>query len=506
MDKRLEEWRSRAAIVVILLVAAFLRLYRIRDYLTFLGDEGRDALVWHHMVTQGKFTFLGPTASVGGFYLGPIYYYLALPFYWIWRDPVGPAIFVALMGVATVGLIFYTARRWFGEVAGFVSAWLYTIAALVVRYSRASWNPNPLPFFSLLGVVLLWERQKRWSWMRNIIAGVCLGIAWQLHYLSVILAPVYVIVVVVKNLTEEGSLPFTKRIHYSLIELCQLSLGWVIGFSPFLAFEIYHHFPNIRTILEFVTRPGGKVLSFEAIGVTRSFLRHVNELFFHVFLWPDGLVSVLTSVIATMFGTWYIVIKKQWGFLLWFFLGLATFSLYQGSISDYYFGFLFPAPFLFLGAVAQYVWNHTVVGKPTVLLLASLLTIDQAMRWPIHQAPNRILEQTQRVAEVISGLSSGREYNFALITGGNSDHAYRYFLERMGRTPVPLEQKITDQLIAVCEKPEPDCQPLGNPVWEVAGFGRAEISKEQQVPPGLTVYRLIHHESSIDLIGKPAIH
>ena len=132
------------------------------------------------------------------------------------------------------------------------------------------------------------------------------------------------------------------------------------------------------------------------------------------------------------------------------------------------------------------------------------LTIDQFTRWPFVKNPNRLLEQTEGVAQEVSNLSGGQRYNFALITGGNSDHAYRYFLERMGRRPTPLEEMVSEQLIAVCEKPKPDCQPLGNSVWEVAGFGRSEVVAERTAPPGLTIYRMVHYESSIDMIGKPA--
>src|SRR5882672_8128859 len=92
------EWMSSKlftfiALVVILLIGAYLRLYKIPDYMNFLGDEGRDVLVVKHMIVDHKFTLLGPTASVGGFFLGPIYYYFMLPFLWLWHlDPAGPAV------------------------------------------------------------------------------------------------------------------------------------------------------------------------------------------------------------------------------------------------------------------------------------------------------------------------------------------------------------------------------------------------------------------------------
>src|SRR6266550_6434571 len=91
-------------LILILLLAAFMRLYRISDYMTFLGDEGRDVLVAKGIL-EGHFTLLGPRSSAGDFFMGPIYYYFITPFLWLWHlDPVGPAVMVAVFGAATVFL------------------------------------------------------------------------------------------------------------------------------------------------------------------------------------------------------------------------------------------------------------------------------------------------------------------------------------------------------------------------------------------------------------------
>lgn len=538
----------RILLAAIILLATFLRLFRLRDYLPFLGDEGRDALVWLHMVRDGEFTFLGPTASVGGFYLGPIYYYMALPFYWVWQDPVGPAYFVALVGVATVWLVYHVGRRWFGEIAGLTASFIYAIASLVVRYSRSSWNPNPLPFFSLLGAYWVATGVRERKWWKILGAGVCLGIAWQLHYLALILVPVFVVIVLVELFVLKGptlqqgrtlSSVALRFSSFSFLSFFFLLLGWSLGFSMFLAFEIYHNFPNTRTVIEFVTRPQGSVLDWEPFGLIRSIVRNVNRLYFTVFSWPDTIVNKILALVSVSLGALFAVSRKQpaplhldtvpvqskrendifqqkvktksseevvmgYAFLVWFFLGISIFSLYQGSIADYYFGFLFPVPALLIGASVQKLFNWKRKWMILAIIALGVLTIDQFMRWPFVKNPNRLLEQTENVAREVSNLSGGTRYNFALITGGNSDHAYRYFLERMGRRPTPLEEMVTDQLIAVCEKPKQDCQPLGNSVWEVAGFGRAEVVGERTVPPGLTIYRMVHHENSMEMIGRPA--
>src|ERR1035437_2190945 len=143
--------------IFVVLIAAFLRLYRIQDYMTFLGDEGRDVLVVYNIL-HGHLTLLGPTSSVGGFFLGPIYYYFMTPFLWLFNyDPVGPAVMVALFGIATVALIYKVGSEFFGKTAALIAAFLYSISPLVISYSRSSWNPNLMPFFSLLTLYTLYK-------------------------------------------------------------------------------------------------------------------------------------------------------------------------------------------------------------------------------------------------------------------------------------------------------------------------------------------------------------
>ena len=101
--------RLKIAYILLLFILALgflLRIYKIKDYIVFLGDEGRDALVTYGIL-HGDLTLLGPTSSVGGFFLGPIYYYMISPFLWLWGfDPVGPAVMVVLFGIATILLVY----------------------------------------------------------------------------------------------------------------------------------------------------------------------------------------------------------------------------------------------------------------------------------------------------------------------------------------------------------------------------------------------------------------
>jgi 4-amino-4-deoxy-L-arabinose transferase-like glycosyltransferase len=181
----------------------------------------------------------------------------------------------------------------------------------------------------------------------------------------------------------------------------------------------------------------------------------------------------------------------------WLVFGVGLFGFYQKGIYDYYFGFMFPLPFLLtafaLVKIAQ-LGRLAIFGS--VLLTVSLLVVN-FLGIPFRYPPNNQVEQAKKIAGVVFAQTAGKPFNFALITGQNSDHAYRYFLEIWGNKPVmienfendPARKTVTDQLLVVCESLP--CSPEGHPLWEIAGFGRAKVEGVWDVS-FVKVYKLRH--------------
>lgn len=182
----------------------------------------------------------------------------------------------------------------------------------------------------------------------------------------------------------------------------------------------------------------------------------------------------------------------------WLAIVLFLFGFYRKGIYDYYFGIVFIIPFLLTAWVIRHISNiGSKVGVALAVgICAGLLYLNWQGR-PFLYPPNNQLAQARRIAAAAYGQTGGKPYNFALITGNNSDHAYRYFFEVWGGSPVTIEntdvdsdrKSVTDQLIVICEIA---CKPLGHPLWEVAGFGRAEIAGEWDVP-FVKIFRLVHY-------------
>jgi len=71
-------------IIIIMIIAAVIRTYHMRDLAVFLADQASDSTAVFNIL-KGDFTLLGPITSVGGFYNGPIVYYLMAPIFWIFK-------------------------------------------------------------------------------------------------------------------------------------------------------------------------------------------------------------------------------------------------------------------------------------------------------------------------------------------------------------------------------------------------------------------------------------
>lgn len=502
---KLKKLKPVILLTIILLTAAFLRLYRISEYMTFLGDEGRDVLVVKRMIVDHKWTLLGPTASVGGFFLGPIYYYFMLPFLWLFRlDPVGPAIMVALFGVATVYLVYRVGREFFNENTGLMAVSLYALSPLVIIYSRSSWNPNLVPFFSLFYVWCLYQVVKANHWFWWFSAGAGIGVGLQLHYLFTFLILMGMAFLLIYKRKKEDIRSWGLKI-----------LGGIVGFSPFIFFELRHGFPNTRTIYDFIFHGketgfvGGKLPIKLADIVFRLFGRLVlafpSPEHFHRYdqqpwlleFWRWGVKISLVGSLALLI--WQAMKKRKAHQILlvfWLVFGVGLFSFYQKAVYDYYLGIMFALPFLLTANLLVFFGQKKVGRWLAGLLFSALLLVNWSQR-PIKSPGNNLALHAQKTARYILERDENQPLNFALITASNSDHAYRYFLEIGGNPPVviqtyesdPERKSVTGQLWVVCEMDE--CKPLGHPLWEIAGFGMAEIVDEGQVN-FVKIMKLIH--------------
>ncbi len=478
--KNVFRWEA-LAIVAILATAAFVRLYKIDQYMTFLGDEGRDVAVVRDMLLGRKFTLIGPGTSIGNMYLGPLYYYLLLiPLSLSQFSPVGPAVMVALFGVATVALLWWIGRQWFGRTPALLISTLYSLSPTVITYSRSSWNPNIMPFFALLAMYGIWKVWRLGCWRWLIITAVSLAFVLNSHYLGLLLFPPIALFIILAYQKFKNS----KTNFYLLTSLfIFLSL-----MSPLLWFDLRHDWINTRAVAAFFTdrQTTVNIKAYKALPHLWPIWKDINTSLLTAKNIPVGTTAAGLLIIGIVYLIKLRPSRDFWFTAAWIGAGLVGLGLYKQHIYDHYYGFLFPAPFLLLGFIFEKVkkWAWLIVG---VLLFVNIS--NSPLRYP----PNNQLAHTRKIAKFISDQSSGHPFNLALLAKRNYDMGYRYFLDIYHAPYYTIHQQLADQLFVICE--DPVCEPINNPMWEVAAFGWAKIDQQWEFPWGVRVYRLIHNPS-----------
>lgn len=219
-DKALDFLKKNRIIIslfLILIIGSFFRAYHFSDWLHFELDQSRDAKVIDLALNEGvsNLPLLGPKAAGSFLRLGPIFYYFEYLSAKIFGStPPGMIVLSLLFSCLTIIVVYYFLKRYFdspphqlvntqddlknqanwcgGAKISLLLTLLFSVSIFFIMYSRFGWNPNDLPFFTLLCFLALLkfcdpEEKRRGLWM--IIFAFAISAATQLHFLAFVALP-----------------------------------------------------------------------------------------------------------------------------------------------------------------------------------------------------------------------------------------------------------------------------------------------------------------------------
>lgn len=464
--------------MLIIGLAAIIRFYRMSELAVFLADQASDSTAVLEIM-RGNPTLLGPVSSVGGFFNGPIVYYLMLPFYLLLQaDPIAGTVFQTVVQLTTLPLIFLIGKKLFNDSVGLLSAFLFSISPLMVDYSRMGFNSLPAIFFSTGIIWLFSSAEKSATIKKTVLIGLLIGFIVQMHYLAVSLL-LYALLFPVLIYRQ------TNKMRY-YVALC---LGFLAGLSPYLLFELRNQFFNTKKIITYLTSSDETTRSIQYI----------------ITIWPEVTGSILggnniymgTIIITFILMTIVVMYKKNaiqsiglifLGsiFAIVFLIG----ALYGGKMNLHYV-IVAHTPLILL-----FSWSlFYALGKKRAYIasVCFLLFIINASHWnidkPSHPSQDSLtIKDFKKTAKIIHD-DKKTTYNVAMhAQGDNRAMPLRYTLNLLGEKPLSYEDYGgASTLYFLLKKSE---KITDMTMWEYTSFGKSTLTKQWEINDRYFLYKL----------------
>lgn len=451
------------AALIIFLIGATLRFYKLGEYATFLGDQGRDALIIKRIITLEHLPAIGAPTSIGQVYMGPFYYYFIAPWLLLFNfRPVGLAFGVAFFSSLYILINYFVIKEIFNKKTAIISTALIAFSSSLIELSRFSWNPNLLPLFALLTFYFVIKSAKINRWFYFALAGAFVSFSTQFHYLALfMLLPIGVLYLV---------LLLKKKV--SLLNCLIFAAFFLIFSSPLIFFEIRHNFLNTNSLIS-LFKYQGPVANNKLANFFSSFYV-LNQFSFAVEFNRIFLTLILTAIVISIL----FIYKKSrtiasfFAFFLVLFFGV---SLYSGPKFSHYFGMIYPFYYVIIGYFLSFLFSIPFGRYVIVLFLAVFLFFNYQNYYFFHFKGGRQIEYARNIGNFLDKVVDNKPFNFAVLPDTLQEDCFLYFLELKGKVPVDRKKlEVADQMYVVCEG---ECDPLESKSWNITMFGSAKVDK-----------------------------
>lgn len=493
---------KKVLLIVILLVAVFLRFYNLEESLQFQGDQGRDSMIVADIFRENNLVFIGPVTSVGNMYLGPLYYYFMMPFLWLtYPSPMGPVYAVAGLGVITVYLVYFLGKKLIGEDGALIATFFYTFSSVITQATRFSWNPNPAPLISLLMIYssyIAWKKNPRyWIWV-----GVCFSILIQLHYLTLLSLPASGIIWLLafkenfknsknKNINSK-KITCTKKIKLFWKNFSKLLIPtgialsiFLVSLTPLVLFDLKHQGNNSKAFQGLVKSED----NFKYIPKT-SFIERTTKtikenegrgmhILFEIMIGKNRPLNKTLLYSALFFAIGFAIFNKYRKkdisplIVIWIYLGIGVLgtSLYEHTIFNHYIAYLFPITALIYG------WLFSNIKPRFISFLAFVGFTAYFLQYNIPNMPLKSLGWTindiQNTSnEILKHVSPGEKYNIVLLSESRDidGQNYRYYLTTGHTPPVKIEDRDSVETLFIINEEKKLSKVTDSPIYEIVVF------------------------------------
>ncbi len=437
--------------LLLLVLAALVRLPDLATRGTWDADQGHDMLMLRALVRDGVVPLLGPPTSIGDVHHGALYYFVLAPAAFLTGgdSPLAVVTLIALAGIAAVVLTWWLAQSMAGPVAGVVAGLAMAISASAIDESTFIWNPNLIALSSAIALSGAW---RAWTTGRPgwwLLAAVGTGLTMQFHVLGVTMLPIVGALLVADARNRPAGAERRRIWRFGAAGLAIVALS----FTPLVIHELTTDFAEVNAVLAYI-RNGGDPTTLEP-------LARLLIIGARILSWPlTGLftdaptVSLFAVVVVVAIVVWRGLIgaPRERGAAVWLGLGLAwtagclTFispslaSVVPGLPNDHYHAFADPMVFAIVGMGAAGLWRFgssiggrwSAVGPVLTVVAVGALVAWNVANWPPAEAPDGGFPAADRAAARIVANGGAGDVTMRSLPFFKSTEAYAYPLVRAG--------------------------------------------------------------------------
>lgn len=394
--------RNKIILILVLVLGLLTRNFQYRDRASYTHDNDLAGWVVKDIVVDKHIRLIGQLTSSPGIYIGGLFYYLQVPFYWFANmDPIG-GVWLSI----TIGLI-AVASMWY--VGGFTPSFIYAISFLISNTEREVVPTTPVFLWSIwffYTFVQLWKGNKKWLYVTAIL----ISLIWHFNLALILGVPLLL-------------LAFLKNIKaYSLKDIVLLTILCLVLNLPLLVFEYRYGFTQTKALLGNLTIVGNTSVYTDRIGkFTQTIhyaLRNANRIFI-----DDSIKLnqwIIPSIILAgilLFSTW------RWLIVGWMALYIAFFSLHPLPLSEYYLNGMTIVWILGAG------WLLKKLPKPVAAIILSLFLYHNLIRLFSYQTNHAGYIERKAIVNFIKEDAVKNNYPcvaVSYITSPGNNFGYRY--------------------------------------------------------------------------------
>lgn len=408
-------------LTIIVLLGLIFRLYKLEYFFPFTHDGDlyswivKDILIDHHIRLIGQLT------SIQGVFIGPLFYYILVPFFALFNmDPVGAIIPSTIVGILTIISIYYVFSKFFNQTSGLIGSSIYSVSLNIVFYDRWIVPTMFVPLWSVWFLYILLCIQKG-EYKKFWILGILIGLIWHIH---LALLPLLCLIPI--------ALFFSKKRPKKNVFILLVLLATII-MLPFFFFEIRH---NFEQSISFISSLG--ISTQEAIGINRfakiidaSSMIMIRSL---ISPWPFPTFIIYILLLA---GLIFLKLKKilrsyQLNIIFfWFLVLIVGQEISTRGISEYYFSSLIILPILILSLILNYLdHRYSKIKIAKLFMLAYIIyNIINLVRLPL---PGESLAEKKQVVNFIINDAKKNNYpciqiNYITDLGNNTGFRYLFW-------------------------------------------------------------------------------